>query len=145
MAKCQCRIEKRKIISPNGVSSQLPSCTAYTVNGRCDCQDYDRAPANLCKHRLAYGIARRVQELLPQTQEHDDVRHVETPAPLYEAPASINLKVLVQGHEVMVTLRDHDEAALLTRVGALLKRQDIRPIPKPAPRSGNWQGRKQGR
>ena len=62
--------------------------------------------------------------------------------PLPEAPASLNVKVLVQGHEVQVTLRGTDEAALLGRLQALLTRQDIRPIPKPAPRTGGWQKRR---
>ena len=60
------------------------------------------------------------------------------PTPLPEAPASLNVKVLVQGHEVQVTLRGTDETALLGRLQALLTRQDIRPIPKPAPKAGGW-------
>jgi hypothetical protein len=60
------------------------------------------------------------------------------PAPLPEAPASANVRVLIAGHEVQVTLRDTDETALLARLAALLKRADIRPIPKPAPRTGAW-------
>jgi len=67
------------------------------------------------------------------------------PTPLPEAPASLNVKVLVQGHEVQVTLRGTDETALLGRLQALLTRQDIRPIPKPAPRSGNWKRQPAGR
>jgi hypothetical protein len=55
--------------------------------------------------------------------------------PLPEAAASLNLKVLFQGHEVMVTLRGDTEAELFERLQAVLKRPDIRPVPKPAPRS----------
>ena len=61
--------------------------------------------------------------------------------PLFEAPASVNLKVLIAGHEVMVTLRGADEGALLTRLDALLKRQDVRPIPKPVKQAGSWKQR----
>ena len=65
---------------------------------------------------------------------------------LPEAPASANVRVLVQGHECQITLRDHDEAALLTRLGAVLKRSDVRPLPKPAPRpQGQWKKPYQGR
>jgi hypothetical protein len=50
-------------------TATVGSCTdptkTYTVNGLCTCKDFERAPGQLCKHRLAYGIARRAQELLP--------------------------------------------------------------------------------
>jgi hypothetical protein len=44
----------------------------------------------------------------------------------------------MKGFEVQVTLRDHTEEALLTRLDALLKRPGIQPVPKPVARSGNW-------
>src|SRR5262249_15844201 len=47
----------------------------------------------------------------------------------HEAPASVNLKGLLYGHEVMVTLRGENEATLLGRLEALLRRPEIRPIP----------------
>jgi hypothetical protein len=38
---------------PDGTAT-VGSCTdptkTYTVNGSCDCKDYEHAPANLCKH-----------------------------------------------------------------------------------------------
>jgi len=34
----------------------------YTVNGACDCKD-SRAPGGQCKHRIAYGIAKRAEPL----------------------------------------------------------------------------------
>ena len=43
--------------STNGV-------TSYTIaNGTCECADYARAPASLCKHRLARGIFIRAMEI----------------------------------------------------------------------------------
>lgn len=43
--------------SKNGV-------TSYTIaNGSCECADYERAPASLCKHRLARGLFIRAMEL----------------------------------------------------------------------------------
>ena len=36
----------------------------YSANGSCPCEDYQRAPEQLCKHRLARGIYLRASELL---------------------------------------------------------------------------------
>jgi len=36
----------------------------YTVNGACQCEDYERAPEQLCKHRLAVRIYIRAGEAL---------------------------------------------------------------------------------
>ena len=44
------------------VASQSNGTTAYhVVNGHCDCRDYEKAPHNLCKHRLSAAIARRTK------------------------------------------------------------------------------------
>ena len=45
---------------------------------------------------------------------------------------------MVGNFDIQITLRDETEAAILDRLQVLLKRPDIRPVPKPAPRSGNW-------
>lgn len=66
------------------------------------------------------------------------------PAPLPEAPASVNVRVLVAGHEVQWTLRGHDEAQVFDRLHTILKRQDVKVIPKPVPKS-NWKRNTQGR
>jgi hypothetical protein len=84
------------------------------------------------------------------TDESLDALYAWWPAPqtaqtLPEAPASINLKALIGGFEAQITLRDSSEDRLLDRLHALLGRTDIRPIPKPAPRTGGWQQRQQGR
>jgi len=103
------------------------------ADGYCMCKDWEQAPQHLCKHRLGAMIALRVQQALPPEPEPT----LAPVAPLPEAPASVNLKVVVAGHEVMVTLRDSSEEALMARLQAFLKRQDIRPIPpRPAPRKG---------
>ena len=81
-------------------TATVGSCTdptkTYTVNGQCPCKDYEHAPANMCKHRLAYGIARRAQELVgppPQPEPQATVASAGncangtiSPAPLPEAP-----------------------------------------------------------
>jgi hypothetical protein len=133
-----------QVLSSDGV-------THYTVNGRCDCQAGQHGKP--CKHvqvwKLYQYIERRVASQMPQDERAAPGETRDTsggPAGLPEARASLNLKVLVQGFETQITLRDHDEAALLGRLQALLKRPDVHPIPKPAPRSGHWNGRQsQGR
>jgi hypothetical protein len=62
-------------------------------------------------------------------------------APLPEARASLNFKAMIGGYEVQMTLRDDTEGAILARLQVLLKRPDIRPVPKPAPRAGSWKQR----
>ena len=123
-------------------SIQVGSCvdplsTHLLIGTSCSCDDfqYHRAPSGWCKHRIAAGIAKRAAELMPPAPEP-----IPAPTPQHhEAPASINLKLLLHGHEVMVTLRDRDEGVLLSRLQALLKRPDIRPIPgRPAARTGGW-------
>jgi hypothetical protein len=132
------------------VGSSSDPLKTYLLRGQlCDCQDFLRgqAPEGWCQHRIAAAIAKRVQETLPAPAA-DDIRAGTniSPQPLPEAPASANVRLIVAGHEVQVTLRDQSEAALFVRLQALLKRQDIRPIPQPAPRSGGWKGRQsQGR
>jgi hypothetical protein len=46
------------------VASQSNGSMAYhVVNGSCNCQDFAKAPHNLCKHRMSAAIVRRAQEL----------------------------------------------------------------------------------
>ena len=52
------------------VNSLTDPTRTYQVTGKpgqCQCQDYDRAPEHLCCHRLAVGLTRKVQALLPQS------------------------------------------------------------------------------
>jgi hypothetical protein len=58
----------------------------------------------------------------------------QPPAPLPEAPASVNVRVTVAGREVQWTLRDTDEARLAARLEALLAR-----YPPPPARPGGLQ------
>jgi hypothetical protein len=108
----------------------------HFANGHCDCRDYARAPGNLCAHRLAYGIARRAAELLPPSPEPLRLPPVPT-VPLPEAPASVNVHLIISGRQVQLTLRDNDEGHLLARLEAVLQRF---PLP-PAEASGQSQGK----
>jgi hypothetical protein len=113
--------------------------TWYRVNGNCTCMDAPKAPQGLCKHKLAVQLYRRASELLHAqqgdagTRRHGDTgtgalfpaspRHpFAASAPLPEAPASVNVRVLIDGRECQVTLRDLDEERLFTRVQAVLAR-----------------------
>ena len=106
----------------------------YTVNGSCDCQAGQHGKA--CKHMHAWKL---YQHILKK-----QVLSSPAPAPLPEARASLNFKALIGGFETQITLRSDTEEDLLTRLQMLLKRQDIRPVPKPAPRTGNWKRNTQG-
>jgi hypothetical protein len=139
-------------------SSSDPMQTYHLVGDTCECQDWmhGKAPGGWCRHRIAAGIDKRVRALLPETPQtltSEASPHTETPgkassmsgSPLPEAPASINLKVLIYGHECQITLRDADESRLLARLEAVLRDQRIRPLPRPAPRQGQgqpWKGRR---
>ncbi len=125
------------------VFSATDATRRYVLQGQtCTCADYERgqAPEGWCQHRIAAGIDKRTREMLA-AQAADITLSDGTAAPqapLPEAPASVNVRVLVGGHEVQWTLRDVDEGRLAERLQALLKRPDIRPVPKPAPRSQQW-------
>jgi hypothetical protein len=94
----------------------------YPVNGHCTCMDAPKAPQGLCKHRLAFGLYRRASELLAASPRPLPLGEGPAPAALPEAPASVNVRVMIDGHEVQVTLRDVDEERLLVRLAALLAR-----------------------
>jgi hypothetical protein len=125
------------------VASQSNGTTEYhVVNGHCDCRDYEKAPHNLCKHRLSAAIARRAQELVKAqgdgatngqaeapsqpappaaAEKATPPEPVEPPAPaasLLEAPVSITLKATLHGHEVLVTLRGVDFTSVKAQVEA---------------------------
>jgi hypothetical protein len=129
------------------VGSSTDPIKTYTLAGHaCDCQDfaYGKAPEGWCQHRIAAGIAKRVGEVLAaqaapeppaaeaQTPEVltkcEDLPAPEAvgkcdnfPSPLPEAPASVNVRVTIQGRGCQVTLRDTDEARLLTRLQTFLE------------------------
>jgi hypothetical protein len=79
LPECHGRVDKAVALVLNGdvellpdgtakVASQSTGSTAYhVVNGHCDCRDYEKAPGQLCKHRLSAAIARRAQELTKAT------------------------------------------------------------------------------
>ncbi|HEY5868438.1 MAG TPA: hypothetical protein VI542_23240 [Candidatus Tectomicrobia bacterium] len=87
------------------VASQSSGTTAYqVVNGHCGCRDFEKAPHQLCKHRIAAAIARRAEDLV-QGQESGqvDAAPVELPAqaPVVAAAAETPHGIPAQ-HVVMI-------------------------------------------
>jgi len=112
------------------VASASDPLKVYTLAGQaCDCQDfaYGQAPEGWCQHRIAAGIQKRVQELLPVPE---DASGTTAPAAsLPEAPASVNVHLTIAGRQVQLTLRDTDETRLLARLEEVLQRF---PLPQAA-------------
>jgi hypothetical protein len=94
----------------------------YSVNGHCPCPDHSRALDGLCKHRLAKALYRRASEMLLEPPPQVSTALDDTPAPLPEAPASVNVHLELAGRQVQLTLRDSDEGRLLARLEAVLRR-----------------------
>jgi hypothetical protein len=110
------------------VASQSNGQTTYhIVNSTCDCPDFTRAPHGQCKHKIARGIFLRAAALVRAKVE------AITPA-LPEAPASANVRLVIDGREVQVTLRDMNEVQLMARMARLLAT-----YPTPAPQTATDQ------
>ena len=117
----------------------------YRPNGTCSCEDHHFNKPRYCKHQLGAFLAMRVQALMrppaapvvpelvepwPDNDPEPAPPAVETepPAPshpagtaaLPEARSSANVRIQVCGHDVQITLRDHDESTLLARLTTLL-------------------------
>jgi len=114
------------------VASQSNGTTQYVVcNGTCECKDFPRAPSGWCKHRIAAGLQKRAHALVQKQRSagshgHTDLVQLQpTPAPLPEAPASVNVHLEFAGRQVQLTLRDSDESRLLARLDTILQRYPV--------------------
>jgi hypothetical protein len=102
---------------------------------------------------LAYGIHKQAYTLAKQRlAQLDNAQHAtrqptleqSTPeavhdtiaTPLPEAPASVNVHVMLAGRQVQVTLRDSDEQRLLERLERLLQRFPVAEDTKQEPPEG---------
>jgi hypothetical protein len=134
-------------------SSSDPLKTYRLVGTACECQDFTRgqAPDGWCQHRIAAGIHKRVFEMRSQEPEAPVDAAPEaggisaycgtTPdnsAPLPEAPASVNVRLLIDGRDCQLTLRDTSETRLLARLQTVLAQY---PVPQtPAQASSTTEG-----
>ena len=100
--------------------------TWYRPNGHCACHNAATAEGGWCKHRLATALYRRAAERVQEQTGAVDVAQAfaaaPSPAPvaLPEAPASVNTYITIAGRQVQLTLRDTDEARLLSRLQVIL-------------------------
>jgi hypothetical protein len=118
-------------------SSSDPTRRYEIVEGMCPCRDWEQAPQHLCQHRLSAGFVRKVHALLPtgtSAPAESAAADVQAPmVPLPEAPASVNVRLTIEGRECQLTLRDHDEARLLERLHAVLAQYPLAQPPSPPP------------
>src|SRR5438309_2405 len=67
-------------MEPDGTAQVASSTTpekTYTVNGSCTCQDFARAPAEWCAHRIARALVIRLGRALP-AQPSGDITVTDT-------------------------------------------------------------------
>ena len=87
-------------LRPDGtadVGSQSDGETTYHVNGACACKDFAKAPSNMCKHRIAFGIMKRATDLV--AQRLDAAPPITPTAPASPAPGpQIPAQFLVELH-----------------------------------------------
>jgi hypothetical protein len=112
-----------------------PLKTYRLVGTTCECKDFTdgKAPEGWCRHRIAAGIEKRVRELLPPAPESGHEAHPVSNSPLPEAPASVNVRLMIAGRDCQLTLRDHDEVRLLARLEEVLQRYPVPQAVSPQP------------
>jgi hypothetical protein len=116
------------------VGSMSDATKTYTVaQSTCTCQDFPRAPAGFCAHRLALGIARRAREL---TRAQAPAPAPAVPIPVVEVPAIASTMLTIEGRQVEVKLCDTDDARLVARLTALLQQFPLGATPTQAPAEG---------
>lgn len=93
-------------------------------------RDYNETPTN---DDLTVWQSQREEELwqIEAQRRYFDAQateqlHQRARLTLPEAPASVNVRVQIQGREVQITLRDVDEERLLDRLAKVLERFPVR-------------------
>jgi hypothetical protein len=134
------------------VGSSTDPLKTYRLEGTsCECQDFTRgqAPEGWCQHRIAAGIAKRVQELLaapvpvepatgPEPFPDNDPEEPAPPpagaAPLPEAAFSLTLKGTLGGVEALLTARGATADEFKRNLEAITGLLDA---PTPAPQAAS--------
>jgi hypothetical protein len=125
-------------------STTTPGRT-YNVDGSCPCPD-SHFRGDVCKHRLAVYLSRKVLQLMATVATQPPVCPVDTqstvtPAPpaLPEAIFSATLKGTINGHETLLTVRGMTATEFATNLQAV---QGVLDAPDPAsqPRQPASQG-----
>ena len=101
--------------------------THYTVNGSCSCKAGEHGKD--CKHQHAWKLFRYVERKVAAQTTPEDIVVNHNISSLPEAPASVNVRLTIDGRDCQLTLRDTDEARLLERLAAVLA---AHPLPEPA-------------
>jgi hypothetical protein len=121
-------------------------------------QGLRQSAANFCKHRLAYGLAKRATAQMAEAMQaldedkdeggrlKDEKGTPELPVqpsayrlpPLPEAPASANVHVKIGGRMVQITLRDADEDRLMVRMARMMARYPVDEPPPPQETPEGW-------
>jgi hypothetical protein len=127
---------------------------AYLINGNCRCEESVFTPGSWCLPNIAIGLYRRtrgaLQTLEPEAAATPDPAqptveactpaqgtscHPQPVPQLPEAPASVNVRLVLHGRDCQMTLRDSDEGRLLDRLAALLQRFPVEASPAPVAES----------
>lgn len=131
------------------VRSQSDPTRVHLVNGTCDCTatKYHAAP---CAHRLALRLYQRTGAQRTGALEEERWEGAwpseapPPPPPLPEAPASINVRLQIDGRDCQLTLRDSDEARLLQRLAMVLTQYPVPQAPAQASSTAEGWCRKHG-
>jgi hypothetical protein len=123
------------------VASRSTPGKLYHVGKACHCKDAQyKAPQGWCAHKQAFALVRRATQVAaerlandgqPITPEHGvtaaaaeviaPMQDAEASVqPLPEAPASVNVYLMINGAQCQLTLRDTCERRLLERLQAVL-------------------------
>jgi len=126
-------------------SADVPYLVVREPRWMCDCPDHHFRQV-MCAHIIAAQLWVRAtqtsQAARPEalTEERPDLVEISTKlsqaqaaAPLPEAPASVNVRLLIDGRDCQLTLRDTDESRLLARLQTVLAQYPAETSPPKAP------------
>jgi hypothetical protein len=126
-------------------SASDPMKVYKLVGTACECQDFTRgqAPDGWCQHRIAAGIQKRVQEVLPQsTAVATEPLMLPAPAPTRERSGMrLETSVMIDGRQVKVAVWGPDDADVQARLQAVLAQHPLQAPVRPQGQSSQGQGK----